>query len=183
MSRFRRPTFSPSFTQNSSPSITKPNFFPFLNGPQNCGTKCMAYQKSHQEDIHGLTESAKHRQHFTFTRVRYTSLTNTISHDNNNHCTSTSTSWRSDGPPSCLGGSSHGWVPSQNPQYTRAHFGVEAVGCSLAFQHTTMSPRKRNTITTTREHVASKNSSVYRKTRNGSANDGLTPYHLLPPRP
>ena len=31
----------------------------------------------------------------------------------NNHRTSkhASTSWRSDGPPSCLGGSSHGWVP------------------------------------------------------------------------
>ena len=45
--------------------------------------------------------------------VRYTSLTTTISHDNNNHRTSkhASTSWRSDGSPSCLGGSSHGWVP------------------------------------------------------------------------
>ena len=47
-----------------------------------------------------------------------------------------------------------GWVvtrvsPGQNPQYTRAaHFGGKAVGCSLALQHTTMSPRKRNTITT-----------------------------------
>ena len=38
--------------------------------------------------------------------------------------------------------------PSQNPQYTRAHFGGEAVGCSPTPQHTTMSPRKRNTITT-----------------------------------
>ena len=82
--------------------------------------------------------------------VRYTSLTTTISHDNNNHRTSkhASTSWRSDGSPSCLGGSSHGWGPGQNPQYTRAHFGGEDVGCSLALQHTTMSPRKRNTITT-----------------------------------
>ena len=44
--------------------------------------------------------------------MRYTSLTSTISHDNN-HRTSkhASTSWRSDGSPSCLGGSSHGWVP------------------------------------------------------------------------
>ena len=50
--------------------------------------------------------------------------------------------------PSCLGGSSHGVGPGQNPQYTRAHFGGKAVGCSLALQHTTMSPRKRNTITT-----------------------------------
>ena len=45
--------------------------------------------------------------------VRYTSLTATISHDNNNHRTSkhASKSWRSDGSHSCLGGSSHGWVP------------------------------------------------------------------------
>ena len=45
--------------------------------------------------------------------VRYTSLIATLSHDNNNHRTSkhASTSWRSDGSPSCLGGSSHGWVP------------------------------------------------------------------------
>ena len=33
-------------------------------------------------------------------------------------------------------------------QYTRAHFGGEAVGCAPTPQHTTMSPRKRNTITT-----------------------------------
>ena len=33
-------------------------------------------------------------------------------HDNNNHRTSkhASKSWRSDGSPSCLAGSSHGWV-------------------------------------------------------------------------
>ena len=45
--------------------------------------------------------------------MRYTNLTTTISHDNNNHRTRkhASTSWRSDGSPSCLGGSSHGWVP------------------------------------------------------------------------
>ena len=38
--------------------------------------------------------------------VRYTSLTTTISHDNNNHRTikHASTSWRCDGSPSCLGG-------------------------------------------------------------------------------
>ena len=46
-----------------------------------------------------------------------------------------------------------GWVitrvgPGQNPQYTRAHLGGEAVGCSPTPQHTTMSPEKRNTITT-----------------------------------
>ena len=47
--------------------------------------------------------------------VRYTSPTTTISHDNNNHRTSkhASTSWRSGGSPSCLGGSSHGWVPDK----------------------------------------------------------------------
>ena len=43
--------------------------------------------------------------------------------------------------PACVG-------PGQNPQYTRAHFGGEAVGCSPTPQHTTMSPRKRATITT-----------------------------------
>ena len=45
--------------------------------------------------------------------MRYTSLTATISHDNNNHRTSkhASKSWCSDGSPSCLGGSSLGWVP------------------------------------------------------------------------
>ena len=44
--------------------------------------------------------------------VRCTSLIATISHDNNNHRTSkhASTSWRSDGSPSCLAGSSHSWV-------------------------------------------------------------------------
>ena len=46
-----------------------------------------------------------------------------------------------------------GWVItrvglSQNPQYTRAHFGGEAAGCSPTPQHTTMCPIKRNTITT-----------------------------------
>ena len=45
--------------------------------------------------------------------MRYTIFTSTISYDNNNHRTSkhASKSWRSDGSPSCLGGSSHGWVP------------------------------------------------------------------------
>ena len=81
--------------------------------------------------------------------MRYTSLTTTISHDNNNHRTSkhASKSWRSDGLPSFPG-----WVitrvgPGQNPQHTRAHFGGEAVGCAPTPRHTTMSPRKRNTIT------------------------------------
>ena len=47
----------------------------------------------------------------------------TIRHDNSNHSTSNhaSKSWRSDGSPSCLGGSS---------QLTRAHFGGKAMGCS-----------------------------------------------------
>ena len=31
-------------------------------------------------------------------------------------------------PPPCLGGGPHGWVPVDNPQYTRADFGQEAVG-------------------------------------------------------
>ena len=37
----------------------------------------------------------------------------TMRHDSSNHSTSkhASKSWRSDGSPSCLGGSSHGWVP------------------------------------------------------------------------
>ena len=43
--------------------------------------------------------------------LRYTSLIATISHDNNNHRTSKHASTRSDGSPSCLSGSSHGWVP------------------------------------------------------------------------
>ena len=52
-------------------------------------------------------------ENFEWENVRYTSLTTTISHDNNNHRTSkhASTSWRSDGSPSCFGGSSHRWVP------------------------------------------------------------------------
>ena len=81
--------------------------------------------------------------------MRYTSLTATISHDNNNHRTSkhASKSWRSDGSPSCLGGVITRVGPGQNPQYTRALFGGEAVGCSPTSKHTTMSPRKRNTIT------------------------------------
>ena len=42
--------------------------------------------------------------------VRYTSLTTTISHDNNNHRTSKHTSKElAHGSPSCLGGLSHGW--------------------------------------------------------------------------
>ena len=61
--------------------------------------------------------------------VRYTSLTTTISHDNNNHRTSkhASTSWRSDGSPSCPDGGVTRVGPGQNPQYTRALFGGEAV--------------------------------------------------------
>ena len=70
--------------------------------------------------------------------MRYTSLTTTISHDNNNnHRTSkhASTSWRSDGSTILFG-----WVitrvgPGQNPQYTRAHFG--GGGCGLPTNSTT----------------------------------------------
>ena len=89
--------------------------------------------------------------------MRYTSLASTISDDNNTDRTSehASTSWRSDGSPSCLGGSSR-VGHRQNPQYTRAHFGGEAVGGSLALQHTTMSPRKRNTITIKKERKKKK---------------------------
>ena len=82
--------------------------------------------------------------------VRYTSLTTTISHDNNNHRTSKHASTRV----GALMAHHPAWVritrvgPGQNPQYTRAHFGGQAVGCSPTPQHTTMSPRKRNTITT-----------------------------------
>ena len=42
-----------------------------------------------------------------------------------------STSWRSDVPPPCLGGASHGWV-----RYTRADFGQEAVGGSTTTMRT-----------------------------------------------
>ena len=83
--------------------------------------------------------------------MRYTSLTTTISHENNNHRTSihASTSWRSDGSPSCLGGSSHGWVPVNTHSIpVPTSVGRLWVACSLALQHTTMSPRKRNTTTT-----------------------------------
>ena len=47
------------------------------------------------------------------------------------------TSWRSDVPPPCLGGPSHGWVPVN----TRADFGLEAVGGST----TTIRTRRRHT--------------------------------------
>ena len=49
---------------------------------------------------------------------------------------------------SCLDGSVTRVGPGRYPQCTRADFGPEAVGSSLALQHTTMSTRKRNTITT-----------------------------------
>ena len=82
-------------------------------------------QKGKKPAVRGKWENA-----FSGKHVRYTSFTTTVSHDNNNHRTSkhASTSWRSDG--SRVG-------PGQNPLYTRAHFGGEAVGCSLALQHTT----------------------------------------------
>ena len=79
--------------------------------------------------------------------VRYTSLTTTISHDNNNHRTSkhASKSWRSDGLPGWehhTGGSRS--KPTVHPCPHR--WG----GCGLFTNSTTqrMSPRKRNTITT-----------------------------------
>ena len=37
-------------------------------------------------------------------------------------------SWRSDVPIILPGWASHGWVPVNTPQYTRADFGPEAVG-------------------------------------------------------
>ena len=67
VSRFGRPTPSPSLTQNSSPSSIKPNSCPKIDGQQNEGTISTGYQKSHQEDIYGLTTSAKNRQMFTLT--------------------------------------------------------------------------------------------------------------------
>ena len=87
--------------------------------------------------------------------VRCTCLTTTVSHDNNNHRTSkhASTSWRFDGSPSCLGGSSQGEgggeVVPVKTHSTPVPTSVEkAVGWSLALQHTTMSPRKHNTLPT-----------------------------------
>ena len=74
--------------------------------------------------------------------VRYTSLIVTISHDNNNHRTSkqSSTSCRSDCSPSCLGGSSHGWVPVKS-HCTHG----EAVGCSQTLQQHHNVPKKNAT--------------------------------------
>ena len=85
-----------------------------------------------QQPFFGGRRFSENKCQFALLYVRYTSLTITISHDNNNnHRTSKqeSKSWRSDGPPSCFG-----WVitrvgPRQNPQYTFGHFGGEAVGC------------------------------------------------------
>ena len=82
--------------------------------------------------------------------MRYTSLTTTISHDNNNHRTSkhASTSWRSDGSPSCLGGSSHGWVPVKTHS-TPVPTSVGRLWVAHQLHDTTpMNPRKRNTIIT-----------------------------------
>ena len=97
---------------------------------------------------------ARHWQHRSRRGVRYTSLSTTISHDNNNHRTSkhASKSWRSGGSPSCLGGSSHGWVPVKTHS-TPVPTSVGRLGCSLAPQHTPMSPRKRNTITTVCQNI------------------------------
>ena len=64
--------------------------------------------KNYPENLHVIKNTGK-----DITIERYTSLILTISHDNNNHRTSkhASKSWRFDGSPSWLGGSSHGWVP------------------------------------------------------------------------
>ena len=63
VSIFTQPPLSPTHKQNSSPSTMKPNSSPFLNGPQNWWYKMYGLPKSHQEDIHGQTKSAKNRQH------------------------------------------------------------------------------------------------------------------------
>ena len=47
------------------------------------------------------------------------------------HATTQSTSWRSDGPPSCLVGDLMGGSRS-HPQYTRAWYAREAMGGSTA---------------------------------------------------
>ena len=46
VSRFRRPTLSPSLKHISSPSSTKPNSCPFLDGPQDWGYNKTAYTKT-----------------------------------------------------------------------------------------------------------------------------------------
>ena len=73
--------------------------------------------------------------------MRYTSLIATISHNNSNHRTSkhASTSWRSDGPPSCLGGSSHGWVLVETHS-TPVPISVERLW--VAHQHHNNEPKK-----------------------------------------
>ena len=73
-------------------------------------------QKSMLETQCKRSANAKEiRQHRSRRSVRYTSLTTTISHDNHRTSKHASTSWRSDGSPPCLGGSSHGWVPVKTP--------------------------------------------------------------------
>ena len=71
--------------------------------------------------------TARHWQHRSRRGVRCTSLTTTINDDNHNHRTSkhASTSWRSDGSPSCLGGSSHGWVRVKTTHSTPVPTSVE----------------------------------------------------------
>ena len=82
-----------------------------------------------------------------FEDVRYTSLTATISHDNNNHRRSkhASKSWRSGGSPSCLGGSSHVWVPVRTHS-TLVPTSVRRLWVAHQLHHTTMSQRKLNMV-------------------------------------
>ena len=79
--------------------------------------------------------------------MRYTSLTATISHDNKHHRTSkhASTSWRSDGSPSCLGGSSHGWVPV-NPHSTPVPTSVGRLWVAHQ-QHTSVTTQRAHMTT------------------------------------
>ena len=75
----------------------------------------------------------------------------TISHDNNNHRIRkhASTSWRSDGSPSCLGGSSHGWV-LVTIHSTPVHTSMGRLWVAHRHRNTTTMSQKRNTMTTRR---------------------------------
>ena len=74
---------------------------------------------------------------------RNTSFCATISHDNN-HRTSkhASMSWRSDGSPLCLGGSSHGWVPVKSHS-TPVPTSMVRLWVAHQLHDTTTSRRKR----------------------------------------
>ena len=77
--------------------------------------------------------------------MRYTSLVATVSHDNNNNRTSkhASTSWRSGGSPSCLGGPTHGWVPVKTP--TVHPCPLRWGGCGLFTNSTTHNNESKKT--------------------------------------